>query len=147
MMPTNLPRWLRIAMTLGIVILAGGASLFAYRYFARPVTLTVATGSIDGEAAALMSIVSSRLASDKTHIRLKVVDTKTTSAASKAFAAGEVDLAIVRADLGDLSVARTVVLLTHGVVMILVPPGSPIKSMEDLKGKSVGVVGAEANHR
>ncbi|MEJ0075446.1 MAG: hypothetical protein WDO17_08340 [Alphaproteobacteria bacterium] len=50
-------------MMLGIVILAGGASLFAYRYFTRPVTLTVAAGSIDGEATALLSIVSSRLAS------------------------------------------------------------------------------------
>ena len=134
-------------MILGIVILASGASLFAYRYFTRSVTLTVAAGSIDGEAAALMSIVSSRLASDKAHTRLKVVDTKTAVAASKAFAAEKVDLAIVRADVGDLSAARTVVLLTHGVVMILVPPGSTIKSVEDLKGKTVGVVGEEANRR
>jgi len=147
MMPMSLPRWLRIAMTLGIVILAGGAGLFGYRYFTRPVTLTVAAGSIDGEAAALMSIVASRLASDKAHIRLKVVDTGTAIAASKAFAAGEADLAVVRADVGDLSAARTVVLLTHGVVMLLVPPGSTIKSVEDLKGKTVGVVGAEANRR
>jgi TRAP transporter TAXI family solute receptor len=147
MMPTNLPRWLRIAMMLGLVVLAGGAGLFTYRYFTRPVTLTVAAGSIDGEAAALLSIVASRLASDKAHIRLKVVDSGTTVAASKAFAAGAVDLAVVRADMGDLSAARTVSLLTHGVVMILVPPGSAIKSMEDLKGKTVGVVSEEANRR
>jgi TRAP transporter TAXI family solute receptor len=147
MMPTSLPRWLRIAMTLGIVILAGGVGLFTYRYFTRPVTLTVAAGSIDGEAAALMSIVSSRLASDKAHIRLKVVDSGTAVTASKAFADGKVDLAVVRADVGDLSAARTVALLTHGVVMILVPPGSTIKSMEDLKGKTVGVVGGESNRR
>jgi TRAP transporter TAXI family solute receptor len=146
-MPINLPRWLRITMILGIVILASGAGLFGYRYFTRPVTLTVAAGSIDGEATALLSVVSSRLASDKAHIRLKVIDSGTTIAASKEFAAGKVDLAVLRADVGDLSNARTVVLLTHGVVMILVPPGSAIKSMEDLKGKTVGVVGAEANHR
>lgn len=146
-MPISLPRWLRIAMVLGIVVLAGGAGLFGYRYFTRPVTLTVAAGSLDGEAAALMSIVSSRLASDKTHVRLKVVDTGTAMAASKAFAAGETDLAIVRADAGDLSMARTVALLTHGVVMVLVPPGSTIKGMEDLKGKTVGVVGADVNRR
>ena len=93
-----------------------------------------------------MSVVSRSLASDKA-IRLKVVDSGTAVAASKAFAAGAVDLAVVRADVGDLSAARTVVLLTHGVVMVLVPPGSAIKSMEDLKGKTVGVVGAEANRR
>ena len=65
----------------------------------------------------------------------------------EAFSAGKVDLAIVRADVGDLSAARTVVLVTYGVVMILVPPGSSIKHMEDLKGKTVGVVGGDINQR
>jgi TRAP-type uncharacterized transport system substrate-binding protein len=134
-------------MVFGVVVLAGGAGLFAYRYLARPVTLTVAAGSIDGEAAALMSIISTRLASTNARVRLKVVDTGTATAASKAFAAGNADLAIVRADIGDLSAARTVVLLTHTVVLILAPPGSTIKDMDGLKGRTVGVVGAEANHR
>ena len=44
--------------------------------------------------------------------------------ATKAFAAGEADLATVRGDIGDLSAARTVVLVTYGVVMIVTPPGS-----------------------
>jgi TRAP transporter TAXI family solute receptor len=109
--------------------------------------LTVAAGSIDGEAAGLMSIISSRVASTNARIRLKVVDTGTAVAASKAFAAGDVDLAIVRADIGDLSAARTVVLLTYSVVLLLVPPGSTIKDVDGLKGKTVGVVDAEANHR
>jgi TRAP-type uncharacterized transport system substrate-binding protein len=146
-MSLRLPQWLRIAMVFGVVLLAAGAGLFAYRYFARPVTLTVAAGSIDGEAAALMSIIASRLASTNAHIRLKVVDSGTATAASKAFAAGDVDLAIVRADIGDLSAARTVVLLTYSVVLVLAPPGSTIKDMDGLKGKTVGVIGADANHR
>jgi len=33
----------------GIVAISSGASLFVYRYFTRPVTLTVAVGSIGGE--------------------------------------------------------------------------------------------------
>ena len=32
-----------------------GAGLLAYRYYTHPVTLTVAVGSIDGEAAKAMS--------------------------------------------------------------------------------------------
>jgi TRAP transporter TAXI family solute receptor len=146
-MPIRLPQSLRIALVVGIVLLAAGAGLFAYRYTTHPVTLTVAAGSIDGEAAALMSTIASRLASTNSHIRLKVIDTQTVLGASKAFSEGQVDLAIIRADIGDLSAARTVVLVTHGVLMIVVPSGSPIEGMDDLKGKTVGVVGGEANHR
>jgi TRAP transporter TAXI family solute receptor len=146
MMPLRLPRTLRIALVVGIVLLAAGASLFVYRYITRPVTLTVAAGSIDGEAAALMSTIASRLASTNSQVRLKVVDTHTVLEASKAFSEGRVDVAIIRADTGDLSAARTVALVTHGVLMIVVPPGSSIEDVDDLKGKTVGVVGGEANH-
>jgi hypothetical protein len=47
----NLPLWLRFVLLVGIVGLASGASLLAYRYYTRPTTLSVAVGSIDGEAA------------------------------------------------------------------------------------------------
>ena len=144
-MPLRLPQTLRIALVVGIVLVAAGASLFVYRYVTRPVTLTVAAGSIDGEAAALMSTIASRLASTNSQVRLKVVDTHSVLDASKAFSEGRVDLAIIRADTGDLSAARTVVLVTHGVLMIVVPPGSSIEDVDDLKGKTVGVVGGEAN--
>ena len=74
----------------------------------------------DGEAAVLMSAIASRLASTNSHIRLKVVDTmRAALRETKAFWAGQVDLAVVRSDIGDLSAARTIVLLTHGVVMII----------------------------
>ena len=53
----------------------------------------------------------------------------------------------MRADLGDLSSARTVVLLTHGVLMLIAPPGRKIESVDDLKGKTVGIVGGEVNRR
>ena len=144
-MPLRLPQTLRVALVVGIVLVAAGASLFIYRYVTRPVTLTVAAGSIDGEAAALMSTIASRLASTNSQVRLKVVDTHSVLDASKAFSEGRVDLAIIRADTGDLSAARTVVLVTHGVLMIVVPPGSSIEDVDDLKGKTVGVVGGEAN--
>jgi TRAP transporter TAXI family solute receptor len=145
--PSRLPRLLRIALVVGIVLVASGVSLFAFRHTIGPVTLTVAAGSIDGEAAALMSTIASRLASTNSHIRLKVVDTGTALGASKAFSGEQVDLAILRADVGDFSAARAVVVVTHGVLMIIAPPGSSIKGMDDLKGKTVGVVGGEANHR
>ena len=56
------PLWLRFFLLLGVAALAAGAGLFGYRYYTRPVTLTVAVGSIDGEAANAMSAMLSRRA-------------------------------------------------------------------------------------
>ena len=129
-----------------LVVAASGAGLFAYRYFTTPTTLTVAAGSADGEAVRIMTAIASRLAKTGSSVRLKIVDTGTSLDASKAFAEGKTDLAIVRADVGHLPDARTIILLTHGVAMLIVPPGSSIEDMDGLKGMTVGVVGGEINH-
>jgi TRAP transporter TAXI family solute receptor len=144
---SRIPQWMRAVLVGCVVVLVTGAGLFAYRYYTSPKTMTVAAGSFDGEAARLMSAIASRLAKTGARIRLKIVDTGTPLEASKVFSAGKVDLAIVRADVGDLSAARTVVVVTHGVVMIIVPPGSSITDMDDLEGETVGVVGGEINRR
>ena len=129
----------------GVAILAAGAGLFGYRYYTCPVTLTVAVGSIDGEAAKAMSAIASELVSTNAPVRLKVIDSGTALEAANAFSAGKVDLAVVRGDVGDLSQAQAVVVVSHMVVLIIAPPGSSIDSMDNLKGRTVGVVGGEAN--
>src|SRR5215813_11144923 len=128
-----MPQWLRIALVGGVVVVATAAGLFAWRYFSQPTTLTVAAGSLDGEAVRIMSAVASRLAAIKSDVRLKVID------------AGNAALAIVRADASDLSEARTVVLVTHVVALLIAPPGAGIDSIDGLKGKTVGVVGSDMN--
>jgi TRAP transporter TAXI family solute receptor len=143
----RLPRWLRITLVIALAALAGGAGLFAYRYISNPTTLTVAAGSLDADVPRFMAALASRMASTNAAVRLKVIDKGTALEAAKAFSAGEVDLAVARADTGDLSAAQTVVVFTRGVVLIVVPPGSPIADMDDLKGKTVGVVGGEMNRR
>jgi TRAP-type uncharacterized transport system substrate-binding protein len=141
----NFPLWLRFVLLVGALGLVSGASLLAYRYFTRPVTLTVAVGSIDGEAAKAMSAIASRLVSTNAAVRLKVIDSGTAFEAAKAFSAGNVDLAVVRGDVGDLSQAQAVVVVSHMVALILAPPGSTIDSIGKLKGHLVGVIGGEAN--
>src|SRR5262245_31156701 len=143
----RLPRWLRATLVVALAALAGGAGLFAYRYVANPTTLTVAAGSLDGDVPRFMAALASRMSSTDSGVRLKVVDKGTAWEAAKAFSAGEVDLAVVRADAGDLSAAQTVVVFTRGVVLIVVPPGLSISDMDDLKGKTVGVVGGVMNHK
>ena len=90
MVSIRLPLWLRMVSLVGIIILVTGAGLWGYRYVTRPVTLSVAVGSIDGEAAKAMSAVASRLVSIDAPVRLKVIDTGTALEAAKAFAAGNV---------------------------------------------------------
>jgi ABC-type nitrate/sulfonate/bicarbonate transport system substrate-binding protein len=113
-----------------VIGLASGASLLAYRYFTRPVTLSVAVGSIDGEAAKAMSAIASRLVTTNAPVRLKVIDSGT---------------AVVRGDVGDLSQARAVVVVSRVVVLIVAPPGSTIDGIDKLKGRRVGVIGWDAN--
>jgi TRAP-type uncharacterized transport system substrate-binding protein len=147
MISIKLPLWLRFVLLAGVVGLVSGASLIAYRYYTRPVTLSVAVGSIDGEAAKAMSAIASRLASTNAPVRLKVIDSGTVLEAAKAFSAGNADLAVVRGDVGDLSQAQAVVVVSHVVVLIIVPPDSTIDSMTKLKGRRIGVIGGDANTR
>ncbi|HEY2212859.1 MAG TPA: TAXI family TRAP transporter solute-binding subunit [Bradyrhizobium sp.] len=145
MVSLNWPLWLRFVLLVGVVGLVSGASLFAYRYYTHPVTLTVAVGSIDGEAAKAMSTMASRLVSTNAPVRLTVIDSGTALEAAKAFSAGNVDLAVVRGDVGDLSQAQAVVVVSHMVALIIAPPGSSIDSMDKLKGRRVGVIGGDSN--
>src|ERR1700731_2551204 len=145
MVSPNLPVWLRFVLLVGVVGLVSGASLLAYRYYPRPATLAVAVGSIDGEAAKAMSAIASELVSTNAPVRLKVIDSGTALEAANAFFAGKVDLAVVRGDVGDLSQAQAVVVVSHVVVLIIAPPGSSIDGIDGLKGHTVGVVGGAAN--
>src|SRR5262245_34829071 len=111
-MPMTLPRWARVSLLVGVLLLASGVGLFAYRALTQPVTLTVAAGSIDGEGVRVMSAVASRLAASHSHVRLNVVDAKSALGAAEALSSGKADLAVVRSDIGDMPDARTLVLLT-----------------------------------
>src|SRR5262245_15802331 len=142
----RLPQWVRIVLVGLAVVVATGVSLFAWRYFTQPTTLTVAAGSADGEAVRLISAVASRLASAKSDVRLKVVDSGNARQAAKAFADDKVDLAVVRADADGLGARPTAVLVTHVVALLISPPGANIEDIEGLKGKTVAVVGGEMNH-
>jgi TRAP-type uncharacterized transport system substrate-binding protein len=145
MISIKTPLWLRVCLVIAALVLVAGGGLFGYRYWTHPVTLTVAVGSIDGEASKAMAAIASRLVSTKAPVRFKVIDTGTALEAAQAFAAGKVNLAVVRGDVGDLSQGGSVVVVAHVVALIIAPPGSSIDSMEALKGHTVGVIGAEAN--
>ena len=143
----ELPRWIRVALVLGLVLFACGAGIYAFGYSTRPQTLTVTAGSTDGEVVRLMFAIASRLAATNSPVRLQVVDKGSASDAIKAFSAGQADLAVARADVDDLSSAATIVVVARSVVLIVAPAGSSITEMDDLQQKTVGVVGGEVNRK
>jgi TRAP-type uncharacterized transport system substrate-binding protein len=143
----KLPTWLRIAVVAGLAVIIAAASLFAYRWYVRPVTLSIAVGSLDGEAPKVVSALASRLADMNAPVRLKVVETTGVLESASAFASGKIDLAVVRSDVGDLAQAQAVVVLAQAVVLLIAPPRSPITDMAGLKRVSVGVVGGEINQK
>jgi TRAP-type uncharacterized transport system substrate-binding protein len=48
---------------------------------------------------------------------------------------------------GVFSQAQAVVVVSHIVTLVIAPPGSPIDAMDKLKGRVVGVIGAETNSK
>jgi TRAP-type uncharacterized transport system substrate-binding protein len=143
----RLPIWLRVVVVVGLVALTAGVSLFAYRWYVRPQTLSIAVGSFDGEAPKIVSALASRLTAMNAPVRLKVVETAGALESAKAFSSGKTDLAVVRGDVGDLSHAQAVVIMAQAVAMLVAPPGSSITDMTALKGLTVGVAGGEANQK
>jgi len=146
-MAVKLPIWLRITVVAGLAILATAAGLFAYRWYARPVTLSIAVGSLDGEAPRIAAALSSRLAETNAPVRLNIVQTAGAIESASAFSSGKTDLAVVRGDVGDLSQAQAVVILTEAVALLVAPPGSTITDMTGLKRTTVGVVGGDTNQK
>src|SRR6185436_10144853 len=108
---TRMPSWLRMVLVAGVVVLVAGAGLFGYRWYSRPTTLTIAVGSLDGEATKLMSALASRLAAANAPVRLKLVETTSALEAAEMFSSNKTDLAVVRGDVGDLSQAQAVIVV------------------------------------
>jgi TRAP-type uncharacterized transport system substrate-binding protein len=139
------PRWVRVALV-GLVTLAAlGGGLLIYRYFTKPVFLTVAVGSADGEVVSLMTAISTRLTAINAHTRLKVVDVGTSLDASSALSSKKAELAVIRGDTGNLSDARSILLLTNAVVLLLEPASGGAESVGDLRNMTIGVVGGANN--
>ena len=143
----KLPAWLRITLVAGAVLLIGGASLFAYRWYVKPTTLTVAVGSFDGEAIKLVSAIAGKLTQSGAPVRLSMVQTAGPVESADKFASGKVDLAMVRGDVGDLSQAQAVMVLAHAVALLVAPPGTSVTDLIELKRAAIGVIGGEANRK
>lgn len=145
--PTRLPPWLRITLVAGIAVLAAGAGLLGWRWYAKPVTLTVAVGSLDGEASRLVSAIARRLTQSGAPVRFSMIETGSALEAAGTFASGKADLAVMRGDAGDLSQAQVVAIIAKAAVLLVAPPGSQVTDLAELKRATIGVIGGDINRR
>ena len=139
------PTWVRIALVVGALVLITGTGLLAYHWYYRPTILNVAVGSLDGEAGRIVSAIASRLAVTNASVRLNVIETPSAGEAANAFSSGKTDLAVVRADVGNLSQAQAVIVVAQAVALLIATPGSSISDIADIKQAVVGVIGEETN--
>src|SRR3954471_7537444 len=143
----GLPGWLRMILVAGLLVLLTGAALFGYRWYFRPTTLSIAVGSLDGEAGRIATAIAGRLTEKNAAVRLKVVETTSALEAADAFSSGKTDLAIVRGDVGDLSKAQAVIVVARAVALLVAPPGTSVEGLADLKRATIGVVAGETNRK
>jgi TRAP-type uncharacterized transport system substrate-binding protein len=143
----GLPGWLRIVLVAGVVIVIAGAGLFGYRWYTRPTTLSIAVGSLDGEAVRIVTAIAGRFAEKNAPVRLNMVETPGAVESANAFSSGKTDLAIVRGDVGDLSKAQAVIVVARAVALLVAPPGTSVEGLAELKRATIGVVAGDTNRK
>src|SRR5438477_13220265 len=116
---SRMPSWLRMVVVAGAVVLVSGVALFGYRWYARPTTLMIAVGSLDGEAGRIVLAIGSRFTATNASVRLNMIETSSAAEAANAFSSGKAGLAVVRGDLGDLSQAQSVAIVARAVALLI----------------------------
>jgi TRAP-type uncharacterized transport system substrate-binding protein len=139
-----------------LLVLAAGLLLFVGAagglYLAlQPVTLKIAVGPQGSDDLKLIQALAQTFAHDKSSVRLAPIQTPGAAESIALLAAGKTDLAVARGDLAMPADAESVAILRKNVVALWAPSGLPvkgkkppaakIKSIDDLAGHRVGVIG------
>jgi TRAP transporter TAXI family solute receptor len=145
-----------------LLVLAAGLLLFAAAgaglYLAlRPVTLKIAVGPPGSDDQKLIQALAQTFSRDQSSIRLAPIQTEGAAESIALLGAGKADLAVARGDLEMPADAESVAILRKNVVVLWAPaglavkgskkqPAPKIKSIDDLAGHRVGVIGrSQAN--
>jgi TRAP transporter TAXI family solute receptor len=140
-----------------LLVFAAGLLLFVAAagglYWAlRPVTLKIAVGPPNSDDQKLIQALAQTFTRDQSSVRLAPVTTDGAAESIALLKAGKADLAVARGDLEMPADAESVAILRKNVVVLWAPSGLPakgskkspaakIKSIDDLAGHRVGVIG------
>jgi TRAP transporter TAXI family solute receptor len=131
-----------------VFIAAAGALYFAL----RPETLRIAVGPSNSDDQKLIKALAQTFAQQRMAIRLAAIPTNGPTESLMLLGANKTDLAVARGDLDMPADAQSVAILRKNVVVLWSPSGLPgkgskkapvpkIKSLEDLAGHRLGVIG------
>ncbi len=119
-------------------------------YFARPTQVRVAV-TRDTPDHQLITAAAAVFARERDPVRIKVVPVDNVTASAAAIDDGSADFAVVRTDIAMPGQGQTALILHRDAMTLVAPGGSGVTRMEDLKGRTVGVLsarpGGEANAR
>jgi TRAP-type uncharacterized transport system substrate-binding protein len=140
-----------------LLVLAAGIFLFGVAagtlfYFLRPVTLKITVGPPGSDDVKLIQAMAQTFAREGSYVRLSPVTTEGANESIAEFSARKADLAVARADLNLPPNAESVAILRKNFIVLWAPSGLPakgskkpptpkIKSIDDLEGRRVGVIG------
>jgi TRAP transporter TAXI family solute receptor len=131
-----------------VFVAAAGALYFAL----RPETLRIAVGPSGSDDQKLVQALAQTFARERSAVRLVAIPTDGAAQSLALLAGSRTDLAVARGDLAMPADAQSVAILRKNVVVLWAPSGLPakgskktpapkIKSLEDLAGHRVAVVG------
>ncbi len=123
--------------TAAIVALAG-------YFYERPTSLKVAV-TRDTDDFRLMTAIQHVFGKEHESIRFKLDPVNDAAASAAALENGEADLAVVRSDIAMPPSGQTLVILHRNAVVLMVPAGSPIARITDLRGHKIGIVKGTAS--
>ena len=124
----------------GALGMAGLVALSGF-YYTRPTTLRIAV-SRDTDDHRLIIAFGQVLAAQRESVRLKITPVNEAAAASAALEAGEADLAVVRTDIALPPSGQTLAILHRNPAILLARADAGIQRVNDLRGRTVGVVKA-----
>lgn len=128
-----------IAALLAIIATVGGITYYAM----RPITLRIAVGPPNSDDVRIVQSIAQIFTNERKYIKLRPIVTDGTTASAASLGAGTTDLAIVRGDLDLPKDAQAIAIVRKNFAVLWVPAGGkkPIKKIEQLTGKRIGVIG------
>lgn len=123
-----------------VCALIGFAALATF-WYNRPTAVSFAVGPAGSESAKFVDALRLALQRERSSVRLRLVSSDSPSDSAGRIERGDVDLAVVRADISFPATAVAIAVWQRNPVILAAPAGSGIDRWTDLPGKTIGVMG------
>ena len=136
--------FLRVALVLLVVAVAGGAIFLAYQnspwLFSTRDTVRIATGPLTELGEKFVASFLREMAKESPRIQVALIPTPDFDASAEALKNGKADAALVRSDNPMAAEGRTLAIMRTIAVMAILGGQSSAEDWSDLKGKTIGVL-------